>query len=251
MDAISYHDAVSDSEDLLDSSYSPHATPRPSFNPSTRSDPPAAKRGSSASQGSTQVPSASQPSSGTFSSGQDAELRSQNSSSSNVDFAQQARQASLKSSDATHALTSSHHLAAPLIKSAEQPAAEQPATAGRQRSAGAAEAREAKLEGLLEVYEEPDCYAGLYNYAKALEDVEAGLLAGFFYKHFSLASNVIGSESKGQLHMSASTLSGKACYVEYFTSTQGLPIHIITSVGERPKLIVLVIPCIKMGRGEL
>ncbi|KAL0021755.1 hypothetical protein WJX79_004279 [Trebouxia sp. C0005] len=43
--------------------------------------------------------------------------------------------------------------------------------------------------------------SGLYNYAKALEDVEAGLLAGFFYKHFCLASNVIGSESKGTGYM--------------------------------------------------
>lgn len=67
----------------------------------------------------------------------------------------------------------------------------------RQDSA-AVRARE-RLQGLLEVYEEPDSHAGLYNYAKALEDVEAGLLAGFFYKHFSLASNVIGSESKGKV----------------------------------------------------
>ena len=50
----------------------------------------------------------------------------------------------------------------------------------------------------MEVYEEPDSHAGLYNYAKALEDVEAGLLAGFFYKHFCLASNVIGSQSQGE-----------------------------------------------------
>ena len=66
------------------------------------------------------------------------------------------------------------------------------------QQSAAAEAREAKLESLLEVYEEPDFHAGLYNYAKALEDVEAGLLAGFFYKHYCLASNVIGSESKGK-----------------------------------------------------
>ena len=68
--------------------------------------------------------------------------------------------------------------------------------------------REARLQGLLEVYEEPDSHAGLYNYAKALEDVEAGLLAGFFYKHFCLASNVIGSESKGVLpclHLASSS----------------------------------------------
>ena len=55
------------------------------------------------------------------------------------------------------------------------------------------------MESLLEIYEDPDAHAGLYNYAKALEDVEAGLLAGFFHKHYCLASNVIGSQSKGML----------------------------------------------------
>ena len=111
-----------------------------------------------------------------------------------------------------HALTSSHqYSAAAPAESAQQDAAEQsPAAASAHQRAGmeaqeaklqqsaAAEAREAKLESLLEVYEEPDFHAGLYNYAKALEDVEAGLLAGFFYKHYCLASNVIGSESKGK-----------------------------------------------------
>lgn len=95
-----------------------------------------------------------------------------------------------------HALTSAHHSAATVADSVQQAAAEQTGTSDLQQSA-AAEAREARLEGLLEVYEGPDSHAGLYNYAKALEDVEAGLLAGFFYKHFCLASNVIGSESKG------------------------------------------------------
>ena len=100
-----------------------------------------------------------------------------------------------------HALTSAHHTAVTLEESASQAAAaEEPAAASRQNSAAEnVEARQARLQGLLEVYEEPDCHAGLYNYAKALEDVEAGLLAGFFYKHFCLASNVIGSESKGVL----------------------------------------------------
>lgn len=67
-------------------------------------------------------------------------------------------------------------------------------------SQGASAGKQATLDSLLEIYEEPDAYAGLYNYAKALEDVEAGLLAGFFFKHYCLASNVIGSQSKGDLY---------------------------------------------------
>ena len=118
------------------------------------------------------------------------------------------------SNGSAHALTSAHHTAATLEQSASQAAAEVPAAANRQHSAAAnVEAREAKLQGLLEVYEEPDCHAGLYNYAKALEDVEAGLLAGFFYKHFCLASNVIGSESKGVLPLLASGLFLSPCHL--------------------------------------
>lgn len=230
MDAISYHDAVSDSEDLLDSAYSPHATPRPSFNPSTRPDPPASKDGPSAHQDSTQPPSSS--SNGTFSSGQDAERRNQTLYSSDAaqspSFAQ-SNQALPNANGSTHALTSSHHSAAPLSESAEQAASEQPTIAGRQQSAGAVEAREAKLEGLLEVYEEPDSYAGLYNYAKALEDVEAGLLAGFFYKHFSLASNVIGSESKGQLCMSMPVFHLPMHATEMLLFIQRLPVCIMSA----------------------
>ena len=33
----------------------------------------------------------------------------------------------------------------------------------------------------------PSLPPGLYNYAKALEELEAGLLGGFFYKHFRWA----------------------------------------------------------------
>lgn len=40
---------------------------------------------------------------------------------------------------------------------------------------------------ILSVYEDPDAHVGLYNYAKALETVEAGLLGGFYYQHFRLA----------------------------------------------------------------
>ena len=47
-----------------------------------------------------------------------------------------------------------------------------------------------KVDGvaaILSVYEDPDAHVGLYNYAKALETVEAGLLGGFYYQHFRLA----------------------------------------------------------------
>lgn len=77
---------------------------------------------------------------------------------------------------------------------ADDPSAE---SAAHPVSHPAGSAKQATMEALLEIYEEPDAYAGLYNYAKALEDVEAGLLAGFFFKHYCLASNVIGSQSKG------------------------------------------------------
>lgn len=88
---------------------------------------------------------------------------------------------------------------------AQQPASGQDeASAQQPTSQGpmdhpAGTAKQAIMDSVLEIYEEPDAYAGLYNYAKALEDVEAGLLAGFFFKHYCLASNVIGSQSKGGL----------------------------------------------------
>ena len=39
---------------------------------------------------------------------------------------------------------------------------------------------------LMTVYQDADAHAGLYNYAKALEAAEAGLL-DYFYQHFRLA----------------------------------------------------------------
>ena len=106
------------------------------------------------------------------------------------------QQGSAAATEATEASTAAAATEAAAAAAAAAAAKTQAATATRQDSA-AVRARD-RLQGLLEVYEEPDSHAGLYNYAKALEDVEAGLLAGFFYKHFSLASNVIGSESKGK-----------------------------------------------------
>lgn len=39
---------------------------------------------------------------------------------------------------------------------------------------------------LMTVYQDSEAHAGLYNYAKALEAAEAGLL-DYFYQHFRLA----------------------------------------------------------------
>ena len=50
---------------------------------------------------------------------------------------------------------------------------------------------------LMEVYENPELNKDWYTFAKSLEDLESGLLGGFYYKHFSLATNVIGNDAKG------------------------------------------------------
>lgn len=122
------------------------------------------------------------------------------------------------SNEQTHALTPSHHnpvqdatqqqalVSQPeMLQSSDAAdrASQDTQTAVPNGSAdhAAARARDATMESLLEIYEDPDAHAGLYNYAKALEDVEAGLLAGFFHKHYCLASNVIGSQSKGMFRV--------------------------------------------------
>ena len=92
----------------------------------------------------------------------------------------------------------SHQSSADQQGGGQQP--QQSASAQQPVSQTASAGKQATLDSLLEIYEEPDAYAGLYNYAKALEEVEAGLLAGFFFKHYCLASNVIGSQSKGDLY---------------------------------------------------
>jgi hypothetical protein len=51
----------------------------------------------------------------------------------------------------------------------------------------------------------PPC-AGLYNYCKALEALETGLLGGFYYKHYCLATNVIGSAARGTMKRAVSAL---------------------------------------------
>ena len=211
VDAISFQDAVSDTDDLLESSYSSHAIPRPSCSPPPGSEP----------QSPTDSPSP-------------AENQPPASQKSSV----QSEALPSISNGSTHGLTSAHHTAATLEEIASQAAAEVPATASRHNSAATnVEAREARLQGLLEVYEEPDCHAGLYNYAKALEDVEAGLLAGFFYKHFCLASNVIGSESKGVLPLLASGLMFCTCHLhsqQHCCTHLSLPILCTDLLQQRP-----------------
>ncbi|KAA6422051.1 MAG: hypothetical protein FRX49_08069, partial [Trebouxia sp. A1-2] len=140
--------------------------------------------------------------------------------------------AKVSSNGNAHALTSAHHSAATIAESARQAAAEQTSAPDPQQSA-AAEAREVKLKGLLEVYEEPDSHAGLYNYAKALEDVEAGLLAGFFYKHFCLASNVIGSESKGTGYMGSTNRAITALKATFQTPLYPLLDQVRSALGAK------------------
>jgi len=60
--------------------------------------------------------------------------------------------------------------------------------------------------GLSYVYSRPDTFPGLYEYCKALEAVESALLGGFYYKHFLLANNVIGSSAKGTMNRSVAAL---------------------------------------------
>ena len=59
---------------------------------------------------------------------------------------------------------------------------------------------------LLYLYEYPEDQPSLYDYCKSLERVESSLLGGFYYRHFCLASNVIGSTAKGTMKMSVAAL---------------------------------------------
>lgn len=53
---------------------------------------------------------------------------------------------------------------------------------------------------LMHLYSAPEKQPGLYAYAKALECIESGLQGGFYYKHYCLAANVIGSSAKGTMN---------------------------------------------------
>ena len=54
-------------------------------------------------------------------------------------------------------------------------------------------------QALLQVYEDPGSYPGIYNYIKSLECVESALLGGFYFHHYRLAVNVIGADAKGTM----------------------------------------------------
>ncbi|KAL3134108.1 hypothetical protein ABBQ32_008530 [Trebouxia sp. C0010 RCD-2024] len=206
LDAISFHDAFSDTEDLLESSFSSHSIPGPTSSPSHGPHPPP----SNGTPGPT----------GDVHPGQNSSLQSEEA-------------AAPSSNGQAHALTSAHHTAATLERSESKGAAEQQASpAATRQDSGAVRARE-RLQGLLEVYEEPDSHAGLYNYAKALEDVEAGLLAGFFYKHFSLASNVIGSESKGTGYMKSTNKAIAALKATFQTPVYPLLDQVRSDLGAK------------------
>jgi len=61
-------------------------------------------------------------------------------------------------------------------------------------------------ELIMGLYNNPNKMPELYAYAKALEAIESGLLGGFYYKHFCLASNVIGTQAKGTMNKSVGAL---------------------------------------------
>lgn len=54
-------------------------------------------------------------------------------------------------------------------------------------------------EVLAYIYAHPAEFPGLYDFAKSLESIESALLGGFYYKHYLLAKNVIGSYAKGTM----------------------------------------------------
>lgn len=70
-------------------------------------------------------------------------------------------------------------------------------------------------QALVLLYSTPEACPSLYAYAKALETIESSLLGGFYYKHFMLATNVIGSTSKGTMNKSVQALRStyeSACF---------------------------------------
>lgn len=214
-DVLAYYDAVSDTEELLDSSYSQPLSP--CLSSETPAPPPSQPQ--------------TDPKSSPQASPQSAVLKRQSSTPRQSPTAIPKTGGISLNGDA-HALTSAHHSAATIADSAQEAAAEQTSAPDSLQSA-AAEAREVKLKGLLEVYEEPDSHAGLYNYAKALEDVEAGLLAGFFYKHFCLASNVIGSESKGTGYMGSTNRAISALKATFQTPLYPLLDQVRSALGAK------------------
>lgn len=87
-----------------------------------------------------------------------------------------------------------------------QPAGPGSGCAAACQGTATSDAAAAQQSAILAVYQQPDRHAGLYNYAKALESVESALLGGFYYKHFLLAKNVIGTSAKGTMNRAVTAL---------------------------------------------
>ena len=59
---------------------------------------------------------------------------------------------------------------------------------------------------LMDLYNNPGKQPGTYNYAKSLEAIDTAISGGFFYSHYCLAVNVIGSQSRGTMDMAVKQL---------------------------------------------
>jgi len=108
----------------------------------------------------------------------------------------------------------------------------------RHASVGAEEKQgegdEVLKQALLHLYAHPYDHPGIYNFAKALEDVESALLGGFYYKHYLLATNVIGSEARGTMQRAVQALKAiyeKAVFPQLDKARVALGVHFDTELA--------------------
>jgi tryptophan 2,3-dioxygenase len=59
---------------------------------------------------------------------------------------------------------------------------------------------------LINIYSDPSSSAGIYEYCKSLESIESAIIGGFYYKHFLLATNVLGMSAKGTTNKTVMSL---------------------------------------------
>ena len=62
------------------------------------------------------------------------------------------------------------------------------------------------VNALISIYKEPSAFPGLYEYCKALESIDSAIIGGFYYKHFLLATNVLGMSAKGTTNKTVKSL---------------------------------------------
>jgi len=72
--------------------------------------------------------------------------------------------------------------------------------------ASATEDTEMMARKIATIYKRPEEHEGLHDFAKALEFLDCSVCGGFYFRHFSLAVSVIGSDSKGTMNRSVKTL---------------------------------------------